>query len=93
VLRALTERARRGSGWVAELSLARTAHWLLHGGLGPASGDGTSHRPESWCAEDGRLRYALPPVRLPGGPTTWAHPPGPWGADAPAWLDRAGTAG
>jgi hypothetical protein len=93
VLRALTERARRGSGWVAELSLARTAHWLLHGGLGPASGDGTSHRPESWCAEDGRLRYALPAVRLPGGPTTWAHPPGPWGSDAPAWLNRAGTAG
>jgi hypothetical protein len=87
VLRALSERVRTGGGWLAELSLAQTAHWLQHGGLhasgAPAApiagGDG-------WLAEAGGFRYALPPVRLPGAPRTWAHPPHGFGTDAPAWL-------
>ncbi|RZU76257.1 CoA transferase family III [Micromonospora kangleipakensis] len=91
VLRALTLRVERGGAWSVELSLARTARWLLHelpaeGSAGPAS----APDPSRWCEERdapvGRLRYALPPVCLPGGPRTWATPPSPWGADPPAWL-------
>ncbi|AKZ54945.1 hypothetical protein SAM23877_1896 [Streptomyces ambofaciens ATCC 23877] len=46
--------------------------------------------PEPWLAERdsplGRLRYALPPVSFRGGPTDWARPPGPWGADTARWT-------
>ncbi|SCF20952.1 CoA-transferase family III [Micromonospora viridifaciens] len=91
VLRALTRRDQEGGAWTAELSLARTARWLLHElpAQGPA-GPPTAVDPTPWCDERdapvGRLRYALPPVRLPNGPRTWATPPSPWGADPPAWL-------
>lgn len=92
VLRALARRAQEGGAWTAELSLARTARWLrqeLPAGPVPAA---APPDPEPWCAERdapaGRLRYALPPVTLPGGPRTWASPPTRWGGDTAAWLAR-----
>jgi crotonobetainyl-CoA:carnitine CoA-transferase CaiB-like acyl-CoA transferase len=100
VLRGLSSRAVRGGGWSARLSLAQTASWLLGSslpgsslpGFPPATGDHgpTGYHPDRWCAQTtselGRLRYALPPVTLPGAAHTWAHPPGRWGADPPTWL-------
>ncbi len=85
VLRALAQRARVGGGWVAELSLAQTAHWLLHG-IPRTDPGGVEVPPDPWCAEMDGIRYALPPVRLPGAPATWAHPPHAWGADRPVWT-------
>ncbi|SCL29170.1 CoA-transferase family III [Micromonospora rhizosphaerae] len=96
VLRALTLRHQQGGAWSIQLSLARTARWLLHElpprrSVGPAA----APDPDRWCDERdapvGRLRYALPPVSLLGGPRTWATPPTPWGGDPPAWLPRAGV--
>jgi crotonobetainyl-CoA:carnitine CoA-transferase CaiB-like acyl-CoA transferase len=102
VLRALTMRARQGGGWLARVSLAQTAWWLVNGGLtgdGAESGDraapagDTARHLAEVDAVPGRLRYALPPVTLPGGPGTWAHPPTPWGSDPPAWREPAAASG
>jgi crotonobetainyl-CoA:carnitine CoA-transferase CaiB-like acyl-CoA transferase len=89
VLRALTARLTHGGGWWARLSLAQIAWWLVTGGLPadpPAAG---GYRPDDWCTETvgelGRFRHARPALTLPEGPLTWAHPPGPWGADRPTW--------
>ncbi|MFC0033093.1 CoA transferase [Micromonospora chaiyaphumensis] len=92
VLRALARRARDGGAWTAELSLARTARWLRHELPAGAAPAGTPPDPAPWCAERdapaGRLRYALPPLTLPGGRRTWATPPTRWGGDPPAWPAR-----
>jgi crotonobetainyl-CoA:carnitine CoA-transferase CaiB-like acyl-CoA transferase len=89
VLRGLASRVRDGGGWSARLSLAQTARWLLLDLPAPASASGEAPDPAAWCVEvdapGGRLRHALPAVTLPGGPRTWAHPPTPWGSDAPRW--------
>jgi crotonobetainyl-CoA:carnitine CoA-transferase CaiB-like acyl-CoA transferase len=90
VLRALSSRTVRGGAWQADLSLAQTASWLVNGGLTGREPTGDeAYEPQRWCtevdSEIGRFRYALPPVRLPGGPRTWAHPPRPWGTDPPTW--------
>lgn len=91
VLRALAARARAGGAWTVELSLARVARWLRHEvPAGPVT-VGAAPDPDAWCAERdapaGHLRYALPPVSLPGGPRTWATPPTRWGADPARWRD------
>lgn len=98
VLRALARRAEQGGAWSVELSLARTARWLLHElPMHPRTGPTAAPDADRWCDERdapiGRLRYALPPVRLPGGPRTWAAPPTPWGTDPPAWQPAALEAG
>ncbi|MGH3273006.1 MAG: hypothetical protein ACRDNZ_01600 [Streptosporangiaceae bacterium] len=91
MLRAATRRAIDGGGWVAELSLAQTAAWLLRQPItspaaAPGAGTGadsdrTAERPTAL----GTLRYALPPVMIDGGPRDWVRPVGPWGADVPEW--------
>lgn len=97
VLRALTEQTRTGGTRLATFSLARTAHWLLHGpgDEAPAGSReepaayGGAHDPGHHLRETdspvGRLRHALPPVSFDGAPATWATPPGRCGADAPVW--------
>jgi crotonobetainyl-CoA:carnitine CoA-transferase CaiB-like acyl-CoA transferase len=89
VLRALTARLAQGGGWWVRLSLAQTAWWLVHGGLVPDPAVDAGYRPDDWCTETvagpGRFRHARPALTLPGGPSTWAHPPAPWGTDRPAW--------
>ncbi|MFG2054430.1 CoA transferase [Micromonospora sp. NPDC048930] len=91
LLRALAERERRGGAWTVELSLARVARWLRHElPAPPAPAPANTPDPARWCDERdsrcGRIRYALPPVSLPGGPRTWATPPTPLGGDPPLWL-------
>ncbi|WP_055491563.1 CoA transferase [Streptomyces sp. TP-A0356] len=91
VLRSLTEQTEEGGTRVVRLALARTAAWLMDGavrdtGRARAAYDG----PDPWLTETdsalGRLRYALPPVRLAGGPADWARPPGRWGQDPARWA-------
>lgn len=100
VLRALTEQHRTGGARMVDLSLARTAHWLLNG-LPPRhtstgdprpadAGAADSEPARAWMREvdspRGRLRHAASPVAFDGGPTNWSRPSGPWGADEPEWL-------
>ncbi|WP_405711343.1 MULTISPECIES: CoA transferase [unclassified Streptomyces] len=97
VLRALTEQHDEGGSRLVTLSLARTAAWLLDElpDRREPKPDATatadpSYDPEKWLTETdgplGRLRHALPPVAFDGSPADWSRPPGPLGADAPAWL-------
>jgi len=88
VLRAVACRATDGGGWIAELSLAQTAAWLLRQPIAPEAdrhaNAGQGHTAQRQIAL-GTLRYALPPVMIDTGPKDWARPVGPWGADAPEW--------
>jgi crotonobetainyl-CoA:carnitine CoA-transferase CaiB-like acyl-CoA transferase len=91
VLRELTERTEEGHGRCVRLSLARTAHWLLHGiEAAPDAAESVADGPEPWLAETdsalGRLRYARSPVAFEGGPADWARPPGVWGTDPARWA-------
>jgi hypothetical protein len=90
VLRALTEQARGGGTWNAELSLAQTAGWLL---LRPPGEDVAAPEtldPEPWlrttASAAGTLTYAPPPFLLQGGPDDWSTPPVPWGSSDAAWA-------
>ncbi|MEU4995630.1 CoA transferase [Streptomyces sp. NPDC021622] len=101
VLRSLTEAMAGGGTWGVSLTLAQTAHWLTGASLGGTPGGapggtpggedstGPTYDPSPWLAETdsplGRLRYALPPVSLAGGPDNWSRPPGRWGTDTPEW--------
>ncbi|WP_285694052.1 CoA transferase [Actinomadura sp. NBRC 104412] len=78
VMRALTE----GGGCRIELSLARTAAWLL---AHPGDGTATDFDPAPYLDEVGGVRYALPAVRFEGGPRTWRRPASIWGSDEPRW--------
>nr|WP_055586801.1 CoA transferase [Peterkaempfera griseoplana] len=89
VLRAQAGKAADGGGRIARLSLAQTAAWLLrgpHGGPGPGGPalDPAPHLAEA-ATDLGRIRYALPPVALDGGPRDWAQPVTAWGSAAPGW--------
>ena len=90
-MRALTEQARGGGSWRAELSLAQTAGWLLLAG----SGDEPAPEPldvAPWLrttrSEAGLLTYAAPPFLLQDGPDDWATPPVPFGSSEPVWHER-----
>ncbi|MBA9006575.1 CoA transferase [Thermomonospora cellulosilytica] len=87
VMRAVARRAVEGGGWHAELSLARTAAWLL-GGTPAGTAEAAAFDPSPYLVEEGRIVRALPPVDLDGGPRTWADPATPWGSDSPAWRPR-----
>ncbi|MCO6697787.1 CoA transferase, partial [Streptomyces sp. Vc17.3-30] len=88
VLRALTRRHRTGEGSLLRLSLARTAHTLLHTDV-PVQAPPPVPYVEPVLREAvtgrGRLRYAPSPVEFTGGPRDWSRTPGLWGADAPCW--------
>ncbi|MFF4650651.1 CoA transferase [Streptomyces sp. NPDC001380] len=99
VLRARADAAADGGGRVVRLSLARTAAWLLRqprpepsSGPAPAASaaDAAEAAAAPYLAEAdtpmGRVRHALPPVHLDGGPRDWRRPVGPWGADPAAWA-------
>ncbi|MGW0456393.1 CoA transferase [Streptomyces tendae] len=90
VLRALTDQVREGGSHVLHHALAQTAHWLQYN-VQPQTGTAQDAVDDAaWLTETdsalGRLQYALPPVSFTGGPTDWARPPGPWGADEPVWT-------
>jgi CoA-transferase family III len=88
VLRAQTQREAEGGGWIAELSLAQTAAWLLRHSTtterAPHDYDLSECLAEVDTAQ-GRIRYALPPVMMDGLPRDWREPARPWGGDAPSW--------
>lgn len=89
VLRALTRRHRTGEGSLLRLSLARTAHALLHadvpGQAVPPPGPVAEPPLREVVTGRGRLRYAPSPVEFAGCPRDWSRTPGLWGADAPCW--------
>ncbi|MBY8878570.1 CoA transferase [Streptomyces sp. PLK6-54] len=87
VLRALTARLSAGGGRLVRCALATTAAHLLslpHEPAPPGVFDPAPHLAET-DSPMGRLRYALPPVRYEGAPTTWARPPGRPGEDPARW--------
>lgn len=95
VLRAVSERTRKGGGWRAELSLAQTASWLLRQPIsaeaqprGPVLADDGQDTAQRATAL-GTLRYALSPVRIDGVSQDWAHPVGQYGCDMAEW--RSGS--
>jgi crotonobetainyl-CoA:carnitine CoA-transferase CaiB-like acyl-CoA transferase len=82
----LRRQAETGGTWLRELSLARTAHWLLGQPRAPRPPVSTDVGP--WLTEldspNGRITAVAPPGRLDGHPLTWPflHT---YGTDAPAW--------
>ena len=84
----LRRQAEVGGTWVRELSLARTAHWLLGE---PA----TERRPavpatdRDWLTEvpsaDGPVTTVTPPGSLDGSPLRWPELPLRYGTDAARW--------
>ena len=87
VMHALT-RQLAGEGAVhLQMSLVRTAHWLL--GRDGSGASGALPAVDDILREQdtatGRLRYPPPAVQIAGGPDGWTTVGGRWGADAPAW--------
>jgi crotonobetainyl-CoA:carnitine CoA-transferase CaiB-like acyl-CoA transferase len=100
VLRALSLRRRVGGGWAVELSLARTARWLLDQPASVARPAAVRSVPQDPAANVASFRFTrasvhgpLTAIRPPGlirgeRPPAWATPPGAYGADPPAWNDE-----
>jgi crotonobetainyl-CoA:carnitine CoA-transferase CaiB-like acyl-CoA transferase len=90
-LRGLADQAVPGGTQVRELSLARTAHWLLGSaaaGLAPA--DGAPARAEAdWLttlgSAEGPVTVVRPPGQLDGRELAWPSPLTRYGSDPPAW--------
>ena len=90
-LRGLADQAVAGGTQVRELSLARTAHWLLGSaaaGLAPA--DGAPNRAEAdWLttlgSAEGPVTVVRPPGQLDGRELAWPSPLTRYGGDPPAW--------
>ena len=90
-LRGLADQAVAGGTQVRELSLARTAHWLLGSaaaGLAPASG-GRAGGDADWLTTLGSAEGAVTVVRplgqLDGRELAWPSPLTRYGSDPPAW--------
>jgi CoA-transferase family III len=95
-LQALARQSARGGTQFRELSLARTAHWLL-GQPREALPRGTPGSAPATADDDGRawltrvdsaagpVTTVLPPGRLDDEPLTWPRPLSRYGADDAAW--------
>jgi len=90
-LRGLADQAVAGGTQVRELSLARTAHWLLGSaaaGLAPASG-GRAGGAADWLttldSAEGAVTVVRPPGQLDGRELAWPSPLARYGGDRPAW--------
>src|SRR5262249_22923190 len=95
-LQALARQSDRGGTQFRELSLARTAHWLL--GQPPAAPPRETAEPPPLGDDDGRtwlttldsaagsVTTVLPPGRLDDEPLTWPRPLSRYGADDAVWL-------
>jgi CoA-transferase family III len=96
VLHALRAQARRGGTQFRELSLARTAHWLLGQARGePVAGAGGGDAPLTTVqGADGPVTVVSPPGELDGHGLSWPGRLSQFGGDEPAWLDlRRAAAG
>ena len=92
-LRGLAVQAVSGGTQVRELSLARTAHWLLgqERGGAPAAAETTETTGSGavWLttlgSAEGPVTVVRPPGRLDGLELAWPSPLTRYGADLPAW--------
>ena len=90
-LRGLADQAVAGGTQVRELSLARTAHWLLGSaaaGVAPAR-DGRAGGDTDWLttfgSAEGTITVVRPPGQLDGRELAWPSPLTRYGSDPPAW--------
>ena len=88
-LQALARQSARGGTQFRELSLARTAHWLLgqprEMAETPAPGDDEQTWLTTLDSAAGPVTTVLPPGRLDDEPLTWPQPLNRYGADDAAW--------
>ncbi|KAA5836284.1 CoA transferase [Saccharopolyspora hirsuta] len=86
VLDGLRRQSELGGTWLRELSLARTAHWLLD--QPRAERPTTPTDIEPWLTTldtpDGRIAAVAPPGRIDGRTLTWPFLQ-PYGAAEPSW--------
>jgi crotonobetainyl-CoA:carnitine CoA-transferase CaiB-like acyl-CoA transferase len=86
VLGALARQRDEGGGWLGELSLARTAHWLLSADPAPPVPAGTADPdPTPYLVDLPRPEGAVTVVRPPGSPD-WRHAAALPGEARPEWL-------
>ena len=90
VLRALAAQASRGGTLFRELSLARTADWLLSQPRAePGAAAAADGGPGAWLttvgSAEGPVTVVKPLGRLDGIELTWPSPLTPYGGDPPAW--------
>jgi crotonobetainyl-CoA:carnitine CoA-transferase CaiB-like acyl-CoA transferase len=90
-LRGLADQGVAGGTQVRELSLARTARWLLGSaaaGLAPASG-GRAGGAADWLttlgSAEGAVTVVRPPGQVDGRELAWPSPLARYGGDPPAW--------
>jgi crotonobetainyl-CoA:carnitine CoA-transferase CaiB-like acyl-CoA transferase len=103
VLRALAVQAARGGTQFRELSLTRTAHWLLSQDRRPAAPSALTRAltpaltpaDESWLttldSASGPVTTVLPPGRLDGQSFGWPRTLSRYGSDEAAWDAPAGA--
>ena len=94
-LQALARQSARGGTQFRELSLARTAHWLLGqpretlpretAGTPPPGDDDEQRWLTRVDSAAGPVTTVLPPGRLDDEPLTWPRPLSRYGADDAAW--------
>ncbi|MEV0089748.1 CoA transferase [Saccharopolyspora sp. NPDC050642] len=89
VLDGLRRQSEAGGTWLRELSLARTAHWLL--GRPRAERPPVPADTERWLtgldSPDGRITAVAPPGRIDGKPLNWPFIHA-YGTDEPRWDPR-----
>ena len=88
-LSALTAQAAGGGTHVRELSLSRTAAWLLGQPRSPSGGKSApdpAGRFSVMASADGPVTVADPPGELDGEGLRWARPLVRYGGDQPRWL-------
>ena len=89
VMHALTRQLAGESSMRVQMSLVRTAHWLLDAvrpsmrGAVPAVDDVLREQQTA----SGVLRYPPPAVQFAGGPDDWTAVGGRWGIDSAYWRD------
>lgn len=89
VMHALARQLAGEGALHVQMSLVRTAHWLLdHGAPG---GPGTLPAVDDILRErstaSGVLRYPPPAVQVAGGPDDWTSVGGRWAADSASWQE------
>ena len=90
-LRALARQSAHGGTQFRELSLARTAHWLLSlprstvSASGPAAADGDAEWLITLDSADGPVTTVRPPGRLDDEALAWPRSLSRYGGDQASW--------
>jgi crotonobetainyl-CoA:carnitine CoA-transferase CaiB-like acyl-CoA transferase len=93
VMVALGRRAREGGSWLVEVSLARTARWIVDRGVVAGYAGAAEELPDEEVQRLtmeadtplGRIRHLRPVLALSETPPFWARPPAPLGSHRPEW--------